>query len=181
MLWVCAVRLQISAFTSCTLHSSTLRAPHVISLLSTGCKRLRSTSQGLFDATLRPYGSRMLMNSSSATNSPLVYDWQDDVEELENYRLGGYHPIQLGDEFSNARYRVVHKLGHGGSSTVWLARDRMENRYVSLKIIAAEQSKTSQEAKIRDRLRCGDLRHPGHPFVLSLLDDFHIEGPNGCH
>jgi serine/threonine protein kinase len=110
-----------------------------------------------------------------------VYNWQDDVEELENYRLGGYHPIQLGDEFSNARYCVVHKLGHGGSSTVWLARDRKENRYVSLKIVAAEQSRTSEEAKIHNRLRCGDLHHPGRPFVLSLLDEFGIEGPNGYH
>ena len=28
------------------------------------------------------------------------------------YRPGGYHPVELGDEFNN-RYVVEHKLGHG--------------------------------------------------------------------
>lgn len=44
-------------------------------------------------------------------------------EKLESYRPGGYHPVTLGDTFKDDRYEVVHKLGWGGFSTVWLARD----------------------------------------------------------
>lgn len=47
-------------------------------------------------------------------------------ERLERYAPGGFHPVALGDTFCNGRYTVRHKLGHGGYSTVWLARDRQE-------------------------------------------------------
>jgi hypothetical protein len=46
-----------------------------------------------------------------------------DTEPLNRYHGGGYHPIHLGDCLSNGRYKVLHKLGWGGYSTVWAARD----------------------------------------------------------
>jgi hypothetical protein len=45
-----------------------------------------------------------------------------DVENPDGYRDGGYHPVHLGDVYQQ-RYRVIHKLGFGSYSTVWLARD----------------------------------------------------------
>lgn len=44
-------------------------------------------------------------------------------EALEAYRPGGYHPVSLGDSFLDGRYVIRNKLGYGGYSTVWLARD----------------------------------------------------------
>lgn len=44
-------------------------------------------------------------------------------EKLSRYQPGGYQPVHLGDTFHEGRYKVVHKLGWGGFSTVWLARD----------------------------------------------------------
>ena len=44
------------------------------------------------------------------------------TEWIEEYRPGGYHPVELGDVFEH-KYRVMRKLGHGAYSTVWLARD----------------------------------------------------------
>lgn len=123
----------------------------------------------------------MAMGSASSARFRPIYNWQDDVEDLEDYRWGGYHPIRLGDDLSNRRYYIVHKLGYGRSSTVWLVRDRVENRYVSLKVITARHSKLSPEVDVRNRLRCGDRHHPGHPFVLSPLNEFYIDGPNGRH
>lgn len=57
--------------------------------------------------------------SSSVATSVLT----EDEEDLEDYRPGGYHPINIGDEFNSGRYLIVRKLGWGHFSTVWLARD----------------------------------------------------------
>jgi serine/threonine-protein kinase SRPK3 len=38
------------------------------------------------------------------------------------YRLGGFHPVYIGDIFNN-RYKVLNKIGYGQYSTVWLVKD----------------------------------------------------------
>ena len=58
----------------------------------------------------------------------LPMDWSThtcdvDAEPLHRYHKGGYHPVHLGDCLSDGRYKVLHKLGWGGYSTVWAARD----------------------------------------------------------
>ena len=47
----------------------------------------------------------------------------EDEEDWEDYVKGGYHPVKIGDGFSDDRYIVVRKLGWGHFSTVWLAKD----------------------------------------------------------
>lgn len=47
---------------------------------------------------------------------------------------GYYDPVRIG-ELLNQRYQVVHKLGRGGFSTVWLAFDRERGVHVALKIV----------------------------------------------
>lgn len=105
-----------------------------------------------------------------------------EVENLEEYRVGGYNPTVIGDVFHRGRYHIIHKLGFGSSSTVWLARDRHLQRYVSLKILMARQVSTSKESEIL-RLLSGNSKptHPGQRFIPRLLDDFTIDGPNGRH
>ena len=44
----------------------------------------------------------------------------DNIENVEMYRPGGFHPVSIGDVFANGRYKVLHKLGRGSSSIVWL-------------------------------------------------------------
>ena len=50
----------------------------------------------------------------------LYWDADDDVEDIRGYRMGGFHPIRLGDVVSSQKgqYRVWHKLGRGDFSTV---------------------------------------------------------------
>lgn len=123
----------------------------------------------------------------SETNDNVLnfrYQWQEDIENLERYRHGEYHPVKLGDEFCDGRYRVVHKLGWGSYSTVWLARDQIANRHVALKIIVALASDSSNESRILRLLeqhRAAGPNPTGEHFVAQLLDEFTFEGPNGHH
>lgn len=110
-----------------------------------------------------------------------IYHPEVDVEDLENYVPGGYHPTLIGDIFFGGRYTVVHKLGFGGYSTIWLARDHQCQRYVSLKILTAEASLDSPEGDILHYLMKGDNAHPGKRFISPVLDHFSFHGPNGHH
>ncbi|KAF4499187.1 CMGC SRPK kinase [Fusarium agapanthi] len=101
-----------------------------------------------------------------------------DTEEPEFYRKDGFHPIHIGDHLDGGRYRIVHKLGHGGFSVVWLAYDSLESIWVALKIVAASDSSLVEEKAV--------MCHS----IISKMDDerfvtykrfFHIEGPNGRH
>ena len=123
---------------------------------------------------------RKVMSTSSAKYWEPVYHWQEDVEELEEYRSGGYHRIIL-DTILKDRCRIVHKLGFGSYSTVWLARDYLANTYVALKVLNARASKNSQEARILNHINRDGPGHLGQKFLMSLLDDFTVTGPNGEH
>lgn len=103
------------------------------------------------------------------------------VEDPEGYRPGGYHPVHLGDTYENGRYKVLHKLGAGGYSTTWLARDGNSERYVALKVVKASETASCAELKMLQRLAADESEHPGRAHVRSLLDHFTISGPNGEH
>jgi serine/threonine-protein kinase SRPK3 len=60
----------------------------------------------------------------------------EDVESVEHYCPGRFHPITIGDHL-HGPYRIVHKLGFGAYSTVWLAKDERADRYVAIKIAIA--------------------------------------------
>lgn len=112
----------------------------------------------------------------------LVYVPDADHEDLENYTADGFHPVRIGDRFEDGQYQIVHKLGFGGSSTIWLARDHLSQRYVSLKILLASETPKSVEADIMHRLNTHpDPGHLGLQFIPFLLDKFSILGPNGNH
>jgi serine/threonine protein kinase len=106
----------------------------------------------------------------------------DEIEWVEEYRPGGFHPMSIGDEFAGGRYKVIHKLGFGGSSTVWLARDRQKEpgALVSLKAMRADASSKSPNdipeiyVPSSFQVHCnGDLQ--------TVEDNFRLEGPNGEH
>lgn len=59
-----------------------------------------------------------------------LYDDQSGIiqphEALGWCEPGGFHTVTLGNTFHDGRYRIQDKLGYGGHSTVWLARDLQE-------------------------------------------------------
>lgn len=121
------------------------------------------------------------MKTNDNFNTQLLYEPLEAVERLENYRPGGYHPVQIGDHF-HGRYRVVHKLGHGSYSTTWLARDEQSNKYVAVKVCTANSD--PNEVDIISTLTRPDgslANNPAKTMVPSILDRFTIHGPNGKH
>ncbi|RHZ59771.1 hypothetical protein CDV55_105607 [Aspergillus turcosus] len=105
------------------------------------------------------------------------YNWIDGVESLEKYRPGGYHPVMIGDML-HARYHIVDKLGFGGYSTIWLARDTHQEQYVAVKVGIADA--LPRETKILRALSSVSA-HPGRKSIPSPLDEFEVHGPNGTH
>lgn len=101
-----------------------------------------------------------------------------ETEDVENYRLGGFHPTHLGDKFDDGRYRVVHKLGAGGFSTVWLARDEQQNKWVAMKLVSAAHSETTatKTATFRSATQGKEI-----PSVVQPERQFFFDGPNGHH
>jgi serine/threonine-protein kinase SRPK3 len=61
------------------------------------------------------------------------FDPDEEDEGIEDYIIGGYHTVHIGEVIFN-RYVVVQKLGWGRFSTVWLAKDFKHNTHVALKI-----------------------------------------------
>ncbi|KAL8951482.1 MAG: hypothetical protein Q9222_002536 [Ikaeria aurantiellina] len=116
-----------------------------------------------------------------STHEP-TYQLQDDVENLEAYSYGGYHPVQIGDLYSDHRYRIVHKLGFGSYSTVWLAQDLRSDRYVAMKIIVAGASEENSESCVLKHLQHHVEKGNEKDSILPvLLDEIWITGPNGKH
>ncbi|KIK61533.1 hypothetical protein GYMLUDRAFT_198918 [Collybiopsis luxurians FD-317 M1] len=142
--------------------------------------------------------------TSNIASSPQSYSSAqstvtEDEEDWEDYVKGGYHPVHIGDAFSDGRYVVVRKLGWGHFSTVWLARDEKMNRHVALKVVKSAPRYTEtalDEIKLLQRLITSSTPpqprspttplspsqiHPGRSHVISFLDHFRHKGPNGTH
>ncbi|KAJ6505820.1 kinase-like domain-containing protein [Mycena vitilis] len=113
----------------------------------------------------------------------------DEVEGLEGYQPGGFHPILIGDEFAHGRYRIIHKLGFGGSSTIWLARDNHKHSgaLLTLKAMRADVSSNPPDS-IPDiyvpkalQVAFTDCKRDGVSRFLTVENHFRVQGPNGEH
>lgn len=108
------------------------------------------------------------------------YKHVDDVERLDAYEVGGYHPIQIGDCLDD-KYKIIDKLGHGNYSTIWLTRHDAHTGFVAVKVGTA--ASTPDETDILERLSKTGDGHPklGKALISELLDRFDFHGPNGTH
>lgn len=50
------------------------------------------------------------------------------------------------------RYQILHKLGCGGFSTVWLAHDRRDGKDVALKILSSSEN-AAKEYDIHEAIK----------------------------
>lgn len=114
-----------------------------------------------------------------STHHP-TFEHIDEVERLDYYRPGGYHPIQLGDIFQD-RYRIVHKLGYGTYSTIWLARDEHMASYAAVKVGIADYGSKEGQLLSRIAASASGERSRSSNLIPQVLDRFNIRGPNGMH
>jgi serine/threonine-protein kinase SRPK3 len=108
----------------------------------------------------------------------------NDEEDSEDYCKGGYHPVQVGEQYKDGKYTIVRKLGWGHFSTVWLSKDNDTGKHVALKVVrsAAHYTETAlDEIKLLNKVVDANKNHPGRAHVVSLLDSFNHKGPHGMH
>ncbi|PHH49626.1 Protein kinase dsk1 [Ceratocystis fimbriata CBS 114723] len=123
-------------------------------------------------------------NSVSSADEGTGTENAPDEEDSEDYCYGGYHPVTIGENFNNDRYTVVRKLGWGHFSTVWLSRDNKVGKHVALKVVRSAPHYTEtaiDEIKLLNKIVQANPDHPGRKHVVSLLDSFEHNGPNGVH
>jgi len=151
-----------------------------------------SISKGGSGDALEPSSS--IVNSAPGHDEVETYMFREryqpcfeDVENLDFYAPGGLHPVSIGDVFADGRYKVLHKLGFGGSSTTWLARDSVSGILVALKVLAAYIS-TKPKDEIEELVisrKLDDLIASTHNAarhnIQTIKDSFIEEGPNGTH
>lgn len=125
-------------------------------------------------------------------NGAIRFAFIEDGEPPGRYRLGGYHPLSIGD-ILHQRYRIVHKLGFGSYSTIWLAKHVQKlDRYVAVKIKTAETDHDSNETRAWRHLwaAANDAQEPALPShtpsvgihsMPPIWDEFTVDGPNGTH
>ncbi|KAI0111722.1 kinase-like domain-containing protein [Daldinia grandis] len=113
---------------------------------------------------------------------PAVED-TGEVEDRERYRPGGYHPIHFNDNLGpNERFNVIHKLGWGVSSTVWLCFDKEFGYYRSVKVMAADESiEECPELQIMKALSDISRRELEDNHIIIPHEYFWLQGPNGRH
>ncbi|KAK7966600.1 kinase-like domain-containing protein [Apiospora aurea] len=124
-------------------------------------------------------------------------DDPDDLEDVEQYRRGGYHPVHLGDLLDD-RFEVFHKLGFGSDATVWLCLDTRTQNWRAVKIMRASPSSVptlispysfDEAASTCDDLRLMqhfetkgiDAEEAGRNHIIIPGESFQITGPNGTH
>ncbi|KAI1132537.1 kinase-like domain-containing protein [Nemania abortiva] len=103
-----------------------------------------------------------------------------EEEELEGYKPEYFYPVRLGEVFNN-RFQTVTKLGYGSCSTIWLARDLENHKYVALKVYI-HNSAHHRELPFYEHLHTIlPSKHPGAGKVRKFLDSFEVIGPHGKH
>lgn len=109
----------------------------------------------------------------------------EDVEDIREYCNGGHHPVHLGDKLGG-RFKVVHKLGHGGYGLVWLCLDTDGPLYTwrAVKVVSACESDDDgaemQMVKFLEEQRM-TLNENEDVHIAFPLEHFYVEGPNGRH
>ncbi|KAK3331707.1 kinase-like domain-containing protein [Cercophora scortea] len=143
---------------------------------------LSSLSATVGFSTARPRSLPQSQPHSFASSGYNSIDRDQSVEEetMPEYNPNHFYPVSLGEIF-DGRFQTVAKLGYGSSSTIWLARDLEDHRYVALKIYIHN---SARHRELPFYVRLGEVlpsNHIGAANIRHLQDSFEIIGPHGKH
>lgn len=104
-----------------------------------------------------------------------------DIEDKEDYRVGGYHCVEVGEIFDDGRYIVLQKLGWGHFSTVWLCYDFKLRHHCAIKVQKSDPNYTDAAWDEINLLDMMNQEKRSQTPVVELIDVFEHEGPHGRH
>lgn len=88
-----------------------------------------------------PQGVKSFCGHPKQENGPepkrLPVDEACEEETLDDYRADRFYPARY-HEVLGSRYEILLKLGYGGFSTVWLAKDSRTKHFVTIKILTKD-------------------------------------------
>ncbi|WEW60862.1 hypothetical protein PRK78_006350 [Emydomyces testavorans] len=87
-----------------------------------------------------------------------------------------FYPVCIG-EVLNQRYRIEHKLGHGGFSTVWMAHDLQDKTDVALKIMVSGES--GEHEYHMQKVILQNVQDASH--LVTYLETFLLPGGKHSH
>lgn len=92
--------------------------------------------------TSYPKGDDMADFGDFVSTEDEEFDHEEVAEPWHKYdikeALHVFYPVCVG-EMLNERYLVEHKIGSGGFSTAWTARDIHDKRDAALKVMSSEE------------------------------------------
>ncbi|KAF4994300.1 hypothetical protein FGRMN_5885 [Fusarium graminum] len=104
------------------------------------------------------------------------FDIETVSEDINLYPKGTCYPIRIGEVLAD-RYRIIHKLGHGSFSTVWMSYDMTEGKDVALKILMLGDSEDREYHMQREIARVvQDTTH-----LVVYRSTFLLHSPHGHH
>ncbi|KAH9212821.1 kinase-like domain-containing protein [Leptodontidium sp. 2 PMI_412] len=102
-----------------------------------------------------------------------------EEETLLHYSASSFFPVRVSQVFLE-RYKVEAKFGFGGSSTVWLCRDKKDDTYKTPKV-GTFSTVENRESKVLAHLENSGSTHDGRYCVRRSSDSFKITVPGGAH
>mmetsp|Transcript_12880 Transcript_12880/g.47669 ORF Transcript_12880/g.47669 Transcript_12880/m.47669 type:complete len:1139 (-) Transcript_12880:404-3820(-) len=154
---------------------------------------------------LADYGSDSESSDASMEDDDALLDaCNDEIDDegTSGYKVGGYHPVSIGEVYDE-RYTVVQKLGWGHFSTVWMVHDAVDSRkmgsprFYAMKVQKSAEHYTeaaldeiklltcisNRELELADAARvCAEDTHlQGDSHCVRLTRHFTHAGPHGEH
>ncbi|KAF5554103.1 CMGC kinase [Fusarium phyllophilum] len=117
-----------------------------------------------------------IIDAGDFVDSDDEFEVEEVSEKPQRYLEGLYYPICIGETLAN-QYRIEHKLGHGGFSTVWMAYDVLANKDVALKIMTPEEP-NEHEYKMQTEI-ARSIQDNSH--LIFYENTFLLRGSHGNH